>query len=330
MVLMAAETSSPPDDALFHVPVMLTEVTDALCEIPSLSGGFVIDATVGGGGHAAALLERRADLALVGIDRDPEAVGRASERLAHFGDRAHVIDARLGDLDRLLVDDLVASRPLLGALFDFGVSSHQLDTAERGFSYRHDGPLDMTMGPDTTLTAAEVVNEYSVDELASVLRDNADERFARRIARAICGARPLTSTLQLADVVTNAIPAAARRRGRHPARRAFAAIRMEVNDEMSQITPALRAVLGRLVPGGRAVTLTYHSKEDRMAKLEFQRAADGVCFCPASLPCICGAEPSVTLFPRGGVTPTVSEVRNNPRAASARMRVAQKLASATS
>ncbi len=328
---MNAEVRSQFVDDRFHSPVMVAEVTSALAAVPrDQPDGFVLDATVGGGGHAVALLAERADLALVGIDRDPEAVSAARERLARFDERVRVTQARFGELDRLLAAEPAAARPLLGALFDFGVSSHQLDTPARGFSYRHDGPLDMTMGTDATLTAADVVNDYDVAELARVLRDNADERFAARIARAIDRARPLTSTLELADVVTNAIPAATRRRGRHPARRAFAAIRMEVNDELSQIVPALRAVLDRLVPGGRAVTLTYHSKEDRMAKLEFQRAADGVCFCPASLPCICGAQPSVTLIPKGGVKPTVAEVRDNPRAASARMRVAQKLAPAAS
>lgn len=327
---MAVETSSSFDDR-FHVPVMVDEVTAALAAVPhQATGGLVIDATVGGAGHAAALLRARPDLSLVGLDRDPQAVTRARQVLSAFGERAQVIQARFGELEGLLDDDTLAAAPLVGVLFDFGVSSHQLDTAGRGFSYRHDGPLDMTMGPDAALTAADVVNGYSVAQLAAVLRDNADERFNRRIARAIELARPLSSTLELAEIVTSAIPAPARRRGRHPARRAFAAIRMEVNDELSQIVPALRAALGRLVPGGRAVTLTYHSKEDRMAKLEFHQAADGVCFCPASLPCICGAQPCVTLLPKGGVTPTVAEVRNNPRAASARMRVAERLAPASS
>ena len=215
--------------------------------------------------------------------------------------------------------------PLTGVLFDFGVSSHQLDSGERGFSHRHDAPLDMRMDARSGPDAGFVVNTYELDRLRDLLKRNADERYAHRIATAIVAARPLRTTRQLADVVKAAVPAAARRARRHPAMRTFAAIRIEVNDELDLIEPALRAALARLAPRGRLATLTYHSGEDTIVKIILREAADGVCECPSTLPCICGAAPAVRLLRRKVTRPGTAEVERNPRAASALMRAAERL-----
>jgi 16S rRNA (cytosine1402-N4)-methyltransferase len=215
---------------------------------------------------------------------------------------------------------------LAGALFDLGVSSPQLDRADRGFSYRHDGPLDMRMDPDQPWSAADVVNGYTDAELVRVLRDFGDERFAARIARAIVSARPIESTAQLAEVVVAAIPAATRRTGGHPARRTFQAIRIEVNGELEALPTALEEAIGRTEVGGRVAVLSYHSGEDRIVKRTFQRAIAGDCTCPPELPCICGAVQTVRLVRRIASTPTADEQRDNPRSVSARLRVVERIA----
>ncbi len=304
-----------------HDPVMAAEVLEAFRPV---GGGLIVDATVGGGGHAAALLADNPERRLLGIDRDPTAVQVATQRLATFADRAEVRHGSFGDLGEILTE------PLHGALFDFGVSSHQFDTAERGFSYRYEAPLDMRMDQGQSQSAADVVNDTDIDELAQILRHNADEPFARRIARKIIEQRPIVTTTELAEVVRSAIPTKARRGRRHPAMRTFAAIRIEVNNELSLIKPALEAVIERLVPQGRVVTITYHSGEDRIVKIIFRNFADGVCECPASLPCICGSEPAVRLIPRRPTTPTPQEVERNPRSSAAKMRVAERLATSAS
>jgi 16S rRNA (cytosine1402-N4)-methyltransferase len=303
-----------------HLPVMLAEVTRLLVPIPD---GFVLDATVGGGGHAAALLAARPGLRVVGIDQDPDAVAAAADALAAYGGRAHVERARFNRfaevLDRLGVDRLS------GALFDLGVSSPQLDRPERGFSYRNDGPLDMRMDPDERRTAADVVNQLSEAELAHLFAASGEARFARRIARAVVAARPLATTGQLAEVVRAAIPAAARRTGGHPARRVFQAIRIEVNDELTMLPAVLDAALDRLAPAGRCVVLAYHSGEDRIVKDRFRTAATGGCVCPPRLPCTCGAVPLVRLLFRRARKPSAEEVALNPRAESARLRAVERL-----
>jgi 16S rRNA (cytosine1402-N4)-methyltransferase len=212
-----------------------------------------------------------------------------------------------------------------GVLFDLGVSSPQLDRAERGFSYRGDGPLDMRMDQRQPTTAADVVNTYDERRLAQVLADFGDERYARRVARAIVAARPLHRTVQLAEVVREAIPAPARRRGGHPARRTFQALRIEVNHELDVLGPALDQAVDALVPGGRCVVLAYHSGEDRIVKDRFRTAATGGCTCPPGLPCACGARPTVRLLSRGARKPTPIEVARNHRAESARLRAVEKL-----
>jgi 16S rRNA (cytosine1402-N4)-methyltransferase len=300
---------------------MLPEVTRLLIPVPD---GVVLDATVGGGGHAAALLEARPGLQVVGLDQDPSAVASAEEALARFASRAHLERARFDRFGEVL-DRLGVGR-LSGALFDLGVSSPQFDWPERGFSYRREGPLDMRMDPAQPRTAADVVNQSTEAELARLFAANGEVRFARRIARAIIAARPLATTRQLADVVRSAIPAPARRTGGHPARKIFQAIRIAVNDELLILPPVLDATVDRLAPAGRCVVLAYHSGEDRIVKERFRAAATGGCVCPPGLPCTCGAVPLVRLLFRGARKPSAEEVAVNPRAESARLRAVERLA----
>jgi len=316
----------PPGEPFRHAPVMLEEVRALLAEVPAgeVPAGVVLDATVGGGGHAAALLTARPDLVVLGVDRDPEALAAAAATLAPFGDRARLLQARFDDLDALQR----ALRPgerLVGACFDLGVSSPQLDRPERGFSYRLDGPLDMRMDPGSGPSAADLVNGWSQSALAAIFAQSGEGRLANRLAAAIVAARPLRSTGELAAVVERAVPPAARRRG-HPARRVFQALRMAVNDELGALGRALPAVLGLLAPGGRCVVLSYHSGEDRLVKAVFTDAARGGCRCPVGLPCVCGAVPTVRLLWRGARRPSPAEAASNPRARSARLRACERLA----
>lgn len=299
-----------------HRPVMVEEVVDLLGPAPA---GTVVDATLGGAGHSVAMLEAHPHLRVHGLDQDPMAIEAAQARLARFGDRARVTHARF---DRIAE---VVEAPVSGVLFDLGVSSPQLDRGDRGFSHRHDAPLDMRMDTTTGRTAAEVVNTYDEASLARLLRDLADERFAARIARAIVANRPIETTGRLAEVVRDAIPAPARRTGGHPAKRSFQALRIEVNAELEVLPVALDAAIELLAPGGRCVVLAYHSGEDRIVKDRFRNAATGGCTCPPNLPCVCGAEPTVRLLKRGAWKPSAAEVAANPRAESARLRAVEKL-----
>jgi 16S rRNA (cytosine1402-N4)-methyltransferase len=278
---------------------------------------------VGGGGHSVALLDATSHLTVMGLDQDAWAVEAASRALARFGDRARVVRARFDHLDEVL-DGLGIDR-ISGALFDLGVSSPQLDRAERGFSYRADAPLDMRMDQGAAVTATDVVNGWPEARLASLLRDNGESRFAHRIARAVVNARPITTTTQLAAVVRDAIPAATRRTGGHPARRAFQAVRIAVNEELDVLPVALDQAIERLGPGGRAAVLAYHSGEDRIVKERFRLAATGGCVCPPGLPCVCGARPTIRLLNRGARKPSDAEIARNRRAESARLRAVEKL-----
>lgn len=305
--------------AFTHEPVMRDQIVDAFSAVPA---GYVLDATLGGGGHSEAILESRDDLRILGLDRDPAALTAATARLLRFGDRVRTHRCRFDDLDEAM--DAHAITELSGALFDLGVSSPQLDQADRGFSYRADGPLDMRMDTDATWSADDVVNGYAEHELVRIIQQYGDERFAKRIARAIVAARPIETTNQLAEVVTAAIPAAARRTGGHPAKRTFQAIRIEVNGELDAIPGAIDAAIDKLVPGGRIAVLAYHSGEDRIVKDRLRHAETGGCECPPELPCVCGAVQTVRIV-RAPKRPTVAERESNRRAASARFRVAEKL-----
>ncbi|MDP9452413.1 MAG: 16S rRNA (cytosine(1402)-N(4))-methyltransferase RsmH [Actinomycetota bacterium] len=311
------------EGAYHHQPVMVHDVVDLFGPVPP---GIVVDATVGGGGHAEALLEAHPHLAVVGLDRDLDAVAAAAERLSRFPGRAQVRHARFDGLVTVMSD--LGHQVATGALFDLGVSSVQLDRAERGFSHRHPGPLDMRMdasGSGGERTAGEIVNEEPEAELARILAELGEERYASRIARAIVAARPLSTTAELAAVVREAIPAPARRRGRHPATRSFQALRIAVNEELDILPGALEQAVDLLVPGGRCVALAYHSGEDRIVKSCFRRAATGGCTCPPGLPCGCGAVPLVRLVRPAARRPSAAEVEANPRAASARLRAVEKL-----
>ena len=300
-----------------HQPVMLAEVLQVLSEAPE---GVLLDATLGGGGHAEALLDANHGLRLVGIDRDPDALRAAAARLARHSERVRLHHARFDDLQRVL--DESGHREIAACLFDLGVSSAQLDQPERGFSYRHDGPLDMRMDPAEALTAAEIVNGWDHQALADLLKVYADERYSRRIAAAVVAARPLRTTAELARVVASAVPSTPRRRG-HPARRTFQALRIQVNAELEILEAALSAAIGRLAGGGRIAVLSYHSGEDRIVKSLLRREAGEA---PgARLPMAAAPVARVRLVGRRSRTPDPSETMNNPRASAARLRVAQRL-----
>ncbi len=305
-----------------HEPVLADRVVRLMAPVPA---GTVVDATLGGAGHATALLDARPDLRVLGIDQDPQALDAARARLAPYGERAEAHHARFDQLAAVVAAAGAASQPIVGVLFDLGVSSPQFDRAERGFSYRHDAPLDMRMDTTRGRTAADLVNELPERELAAILRANADERFASRIARAMVAARPVHTTGELARLTVDAIPAPARRTGGHPAKRTFQALRIAVNDEIAVLGPALDAALAVTAPGGRVLAITYHSGEDRIVKARFRLADDGGCTCPPGLPCACGARPEARLLKRGGWTAAPDELAANPRASSARLRAVELL-----
>lgn len=305
--------------AFVHEPVMRAEVVALFEDVPE---GILLDATVGGGGHSEALLDAHAHLRVVGMDRDPAAVAEARRRLARFGDRVTVQNERF---DRIKdVARRCGAQEVSGFLFDLGVSSHQLDTGERGFSFHDDGPLDMRMDPTSGRTAADLVNDCDERELAEIIRTYGDERYAHRIAAAIVASRPVRTTAELAEVVSSAVPAPARRRG-HPARRTFQALRIAVNEEIDQLAGALVEAIDLLAPLGRGAVLSYHSGEDRVVKEAFRLAETGGCACPVGLPCACGAVPVGRVLRRGGWVPSKEEIEANPRARSCRLRVVEKL-----
>jgi 16S rRNA (cytosine1402-N4)-methyltransferase len=282
--------------------------------------GVLVDATLGMGGHAEALLAATPGTRLLGLDRDPEALRRAGERLAPFGERVRLVHAVYD-----AIADALGGERVDGVLFDLGVSSLQLDETARGFSYAHDAPLDMRMDPTTGPTAAEIVNTYPVGDLARILREYGEERFAARVAHAIVDGRPWTTTAPLAETVRTAIPAATRRHGGHPAKRTFQALRIEVNGELSALTRALPAAIAALRVGGRLVVLAYHSLEDRAVKRAMAEGLKG-CVCPPDLPvCVCGREPELRLLVHGSEQPNDDEVAANPRAASARLRAVERV-----
>ncbi|MGD1011042.1 MAG: 16S rRNA (cytosine(1402)-N(4))-methyltransferase RsmH [Acidimicrobiales bacterium] len=304
-----------------HTPVMVSEVVAMFEPVPA---GVFIDATVGGGGHAAALLDRFPDQELVGLDVDEDAVAEAASRLSRFGVRARVVKARFDEMADV-VDDLAPGRAIVGALFDLGVSSPQLDRPGRGFSYRFDGPLDMRMDRSLRTTAADLVNSLSVGELSELFAENGEGRFARTLAEGIVSNRPIETTSQLVEVVQHCLPGVARKRAGHPAKRVFQALRIAVNEELEVLATGLETALGLLTPGGRCVVLSYHSGEDRLVKRSFLDAETGGCTCPVGLPCVCGAKGTVRVLTRGARLASTAEKAVNPRAGSARLRAAERL-----
>jgi 16S rRNA (cytosine1402-N4)-methyltransferase len=318
---MAEDEAGEPSFA--HEPVLVRQIVELFAPVPP---GWVIDGTVGGGGHARVLLENHPHLEILGLDRDAEALAAAARTLGPFGSRVRLRHARFDRLSEVMREEAIDR--VSGVLFDLGVSSPQLDRPDRGFSYRHGGPLDMRMDRSQALSAAVLVNTYDEARLTEILARNGDERFARRIARAIVVARPIESTTELAEVVRNAIPAPARRRGGHPARRTFQALRIEVNDELGVLEDGLAQAIDALVPRGRCAVLAYHSGEDRIVKAVFRDAETGGCTCPPDLPCACGAAPQVRLLKRGAWRPSAAEIADNPRAESARLRAVERLAGA--
>ena len=297
----------------YHRPVLAEEVATLFQPVPD---GIVVDATFGGGGHTRALSERLGErVTMIGVDRDPDARANAGD--------VTVLAGSFGDLDRLL--DGAGIGRISGALFDLGISSHQVDEAARGFSYRVDGPLDMRMDPTRGRTAADLVNTASEQELVRILKTYGEERFASSLARAIVRHRPFTRTLELAEVIANAVPAAVRRAG-HPARQAFQAIRIEVNGELDALRDGLEAALARLVPGGRCAVISYHSLEDRLVKRRFAELTT-VAQPPPDLPVRESGEAApFRAVTRKAIMPSRTEIDENPRARSARLRCVEKVA----
>jgi 16S rRNA (cytosine1402-N4)-methyltransferase len=308
-----------------HVPVLRDRIVELLAPALREPGALVVDGTLGLGGHAEALLRACPEARLLGLDRDPDALAIATARLAPFGDRAQLVHAT-SDRMAAVANDLGADT-VRGVLLDLGVSSLQLDRPERGFAYAHDAPLDMRMDPSTGPTAADVLNDYDEAAIAQVLRDYGEERFARRIARAVVAERrrtPFTTSARLVALVREAVPAATRRTGGNPAKRTFQALRIEVNGELAQLERMLPAALGLLAVGGRIAVLSYHSLEDRLVKRAF--AAEATSRTPADLPVeLPELAPTLRVLTRGAERPDEAEVAANPRAASARLRAAERL-----
>ena len=307
-----------------HVPVLLDRCVGLLAPALTSAETVVVDCTLGMGGHAEALLART-PARLVGLDRDPEALRRSGRRLAPFGDRVTLVHAVYDRLPEVLAD--LGLQEVQGVLFDLGVSSLQLDEAERGFAYAQDAPLDMRMDPTTGITAEQVLNTYSGKEIARVLRVYGEERFASRIADAIVRERartPLTSTARLAELVRDAIPAATRRTGGHPAKRTFQALRIEVNDELGVLRRAIPAAIDALAVGGRLVVMSYQSLEDKVVKAELQARSTSTV--PVDLPFVPeGQQPELRLLVRGSEQASQEEVAANPRAQSVRLRAAERV-----
>lgn len=307
-----------------HISVLLRECIENLNIKPN---GIYVDCTAGGGGHSLEIAKRlTAGGRLIAIDRDEDALQAAGQRLAAYADRVTFVHSNYAALESVLAN--LEIDKVDGVLMDLGVSSYQLDTAERGFSYMQDAPLDMRMDREEALCAYDVVNTYSEEELRRILYDYGEEKFARNIAANLVKKRsemPIRTTLELAELVKASMPKAAREGGHHPAKRTFQAIRIEVNSELSSIPPALDAAVSALNPGGRIAVITFHSLEDRLVKQKFAALASG-CTCPPDFPvCVCGKKPVVRSVGKKPVTAGEDELAVNPRSRSAKLRVAEKL-----
>ncbi len=306
-----------------HKSVLLPECIEGL---NIKEDGIYIDGTAGGGGHSYAIASRLTKGRLIAIDRDDEAVKAAGERLASLGERAVVRKSNYSDFAD--VCDALGVAKIDGILLDLGVSSYQLDAAERGFSYNADAPLDMRMDKSNPFRAYDVVNGYSEEKLKKILYEYGEERFAPRIAALIVAERerhPIETTGELVALIKKAMPAAALEGGHHPAKRSFQAIRIEVNGELACIEPTLRRAAERMNPGGRIAVITFHSLEDRIVKQTFASMAEG-CTCPKDFPvCVCGKQPQIRVVSKKPILPSEEELENNPRSRSAKLRIAEKL-----
>jgi 16S rRNA (cytosine1402-N4)-methyltransferase len=311
-----------------HVPVLLDRVVALVAPAlrqPDRERTLLVDATLGLGGHTAAVLDRCPQAHVIGIDRDTHALERSRERLAPYGERVTFVHAVYDEIGEVLEE--LGHAHVDGVLFDLGVSSMQLDVRERGFAYAEDAPLDMRMNDTTGPTAADVLNDYPADELARILREYGEERFARRIADAVVRERakePFTRSARLVEVLRDAIPAPARRTGGHPAKRTFQALRIEVNDELSVLRRALPAAIEAIGVGGRVVVMSYHSLEDRITKQAFAKVTRNDL--PPDLPVVpAGHEPALRLVTRGAEKASPAEIEHNPRAASVRLRAVERV-----
>ena len=306
-----------------HVSVLLEECIDGLAIKPD---GIYVDGTLGGAGHSSRIAAKLTTGRLIGIDRDSVALAAAAERLKPFEDRVTLVHANFCEMDQALKE--LGIDKVDGILLDLGVSSPQLDDGQRGFSYMADAPLDMRMNGEDTRDAREIVNTWSYEELKRILYDYGEERFAPRIAAAICRRReqaPIETTLELVDVIKSAMPASALREKQHPAKRSFQAIRIAVNDELGAVETVMKKAVPLLNPGGRLAVITFHSLEDRIVKNAMAEAAKG-CTCPPEFPvCVCGKKPQVRLVSRKPIVSGEEELERNPRARSAKLRICEKL-----
>ena len=306
-----------------HVSVLLEECMEGLNIRPD---GIYVDGTLGGAGHSSRIAARLTTGTLIGIDRDPVALTAAGERLAPFGDRVRLVHSNFCEMDTALQN--LGIDGVDGILLDLGVSSPQLDDGQRGFSYMADAPLDMRMNGEDTLDARQIVNQWSYEELKRILYDYGEERFAPRIAAAICKHREekeIETTLELVDIIRGAMPASALREKQHPAKRSFQAIRIAVNDELGSVERVMKKAIPLLNKGGRLAVITFHSLEDRIVKNAMAEAAKG-CTCPREFPvCVCGKKPQVKLITRKPIVSGPEELERNPRARSAKLRICEKL-----
>ena len=306
-----------------HVSVLLEECIEGLAIKPD---GIYVDGTLGGAGHSSRIAAKLTTGRLIGIDRDNVALEAAAERLRPFEDRVTLVHANFCDMDQALQG--LGIDKVDGILLDLGVSSPQLDDGQRGFSYMTDAPLDMRMNGEDVRDARQIVNTWSYEELKRILYDYGEERFAPRIAAAICRRReqaPIETTLELVDVIKSAMPASALREKQHPAKRSFQAIRIAVNDELGAVETVMKKAVPLLNPGGRLAVITFHSLEDRIVKNAMAEAAKG-CTCPPSFPvCVCGKKPQVRIVTRKPIVSGEEELERNPRARSAKLRICEKL-----
>lgn len=306
-----------------HISVLYNETVGGLLV---KSGGVYVDGTLGGGGHSMGILSSAKNVRLIGIDRDPEAIEAAGKKLAPFGENVTLVNRNFSEIKSILNDLNIDG--IDGAVLDLGVSSYQLDNAERGFSYMHNSRLDMRMNKENPKSAYEVINEYSADELKRIFYEYGEEKWSARVAQFIVEKRaqkPIETTFELVDIIKAAIPKRVRAEGSHPAKRIFQAVRIEVNNELGILKPAIKDIVEVLKPGGRIAVITFHSLEDRIIKNTFSDFATG-CVCPKNFPvCVCNRQPVVKIITKKPILPTRQEELDNSRSKSAKLRIAEKL-----